>query len=148
MTMQALERIIHDGAMFEMEPTPNIPEIPGLIEKVGWEDAKDCDSIIFSTACWRKYLGTWEIKDSRLFLLAVQGIYSMKTDEPIFASWFTGTLQIYQGRRLYHLEKTFERVFEFELIVSVESGLIKHIQQTDNRNREPNPKAFDTQKRH
>jgi len=47
-----------------------------------------------STACWRGYIATWEIKDGRLYLveLSDRHTYRLEGDEPLFAEWFSGAL--------------------------------------------------------
>src|SRR4051812_9271097 len=64
-------------------------------------------SIFFSTGCWRGYIGTWEIKDGRFFLVGLRGIYKLLGKEPIFADWFTGVLKIPRGEVLHYVHGDF-----------------------------------------
>ena len=64
------------------------------------------------SACWRGYIGTWEILDGRLFLTGLseplsEGTKNMQTffpDDPVrvFAYWYSGQLCVPQGEKVVH----------------------------------------------
>ncbi|MFM2478712.1 hypothetical protein [Celerinatantimonas sp. MCCC 1A17872] len=47
-----------------------------------------------STCCWRQYIGTWQITNSRLYLVKVEGKFLIKQSAPLFADWFSGDLLV------------------------------------------------------
>jgi hypothetical protein len=61
-----------------------------------------------STACWRCYVGKWEITLDRLYLIGIRAAYKDGTevtlgslfpgyDSRVFAHWYSGVLSIPQG---------------------------------------------------
>ena len=80
--------------------------------------------VVFSTACWRGYIGTWEIKDGRLYLAGLIGRCEMIGDEPIFAEWVSGWLRIPRGEMLRYVHMGFESVYERELHLRLEGGVV------------------------
>ena len=67
-----------------------------------------------STALWRGYVGTWEIIQSRLYLIGING--RLKTDEAatlasifpdfperVFAHWYSGTIRVPEGKLLEYI---------------------------------------------
>src|SRR5215472_13884933 len=108
MTAQVHEILIIDGEKTSMAFCPKIPEghprivrlngdeIDQLRQNIGAEEEEELLrwQSLFSTACWRNYLGTWEIKDGRFYLVKLRGMYRLEGNEPVFADWFTGALRI------------------------------------------------------
>ena len=124
MTAQIHEIVIYEGEQMALASDPGIPEdhpkivldtefnqdstegltmvinpAPGVAATTVAGQTKDpkYPSILNSTACWRQYIGTWEIKDGKLYLVDIIGKYKKIGDEPIFADWFTGRLKIPMG---------------------------------------------------
>ena len=54
-------------------------------------------SYISSTACYRNYIGTWEVRDGQFFLKEVFGHYKIDGPDPLPATWFSGCLVLPQG---------------------------------------------------
>jgi tetratricopeptide (TPR) repeat protein len=101
---------------------------PGCAAFSGFEH-----SIVFSTGCGRGYIGTWEIKDGRFFLVGIRGIYELLGEEPIFADWFTGVLRIPRGEVLNYVHGDFLSVYEAEVRVSIDRGVVVKTRVVDNR---------------
>ena len=70
MTAQVSEELILEAKTTRMNFCPPIPNSPDIITKISEEEfhkaikAGEIDGIISSTACWRGYIGTWEIKEN------------------------------------------------------------------------------------
>ena len=92
--------------------------------------------IIFSTACWRQYIGTWEVKDGMFYLVSIDGRYRLSGNAPILADWFTGTIRIPQGKMLHYVHMGYGSVFERELHVRIENGKVTKSKTIDNRNKD------------
>ena len=67
MTAQLMERLIFDGVDSWMASSPPLPE--GHLRVVESESDPDQESSIYeSSACWRGYQATWEIREGRFYL--------------------------------------------------------------------------------
>ena len=102
----------------------------------------------FSTACYRRYVGTWEIKNETLYLVHLN---MMVPDEepldaelrqrlfravpcdgfPIKAHWFNGRLRIQIGRRLICSHHGWSHWFDRERVVTFVGGVVKRDREVD-----------------
>jgi hypothetical protein len=84
------------------------------------------------TACWRGYLGVWEIKNGMLYLkdlqawvdgrkVGLEAVFPGK-QPPIPATWFSGTLTVPHGK----VVKPFVPypIYEKALVIRVEKGRV------------------------
>lgn len=85
-----------------------------------------------TTACWRQYIGTWEIKSERLYLINVFGKYEYSDLEPIYADWVTHTLRVPQGKQLKYVHMGFDSVYEKDVFIRVENGEVVNIEEVSN----------------
>ncbi len=90
-------------------------------------------SVMFSTACWRGYQGTWEIRGGRFYLVGLRGRYELRGEGPVFADWFTGALRIPEGKMLQYVHMGFGSVYEREIHVRVQNGIVLESRSIDNR---------------
>jgi hypothetical protein len=135
MTAQTHENLILDrGTKTSMNFCPPLPaHHPRLIELTPDEIEKEnIDPLIFSTGCWRRYIGTWEIKDGHLYLVNIKGRYKIIGSEPIRAEWFTGVLRYPEGKLLHYVHMGFGSVYEFEVHISFEMGRLLKVSFIDN----------------
>ncbi len=138
MTAQIPERLIIEGEETKLTFCPPLPYgHPRIVEVDDAEAVRD-DPFVFSTACWRRYIGTWEIKAGRFFLVGLRGKYRMLGTEPLLADWFTGVLRIPRGKMLHYVHMGFASVYEQELHIKIENGVVVASQVIDNRG-----KSFD-----
>jgi hypothetical protein len=90
------------------------------------------------TACWRGYVGTWEIIEilgvERLYLV---GLSAHKTYEElvgisdlfpgydkVFAHWFTGELRCPQGALLNYVHGGYASTYEYDLLMDFKQGVL------------------------
>jgi len=106
MTAQAHEILILEGQKTSMACCPPLPENEPRITKSALT--------MLNSACWRGYIGTWEIKQGRLFLVGLSGNYNLGEGEPIFADWFSGEITIPEGEILNYIHGGFATVYERE----------------------------------
>lgn len=144
MSMQIRENIIFEGEeMFTASHLP-LPKEQGLVEKTELPEINS-DEVSFrervrlivknpfsSTACRRRYIGTWEIKNDKLYLLDIRGSYKIISKTPIFAKWFSGSIVITSGERL---KMALNPRYEIEKDVEIENGVVKNIKTIDNKER-------------
>lgn len=136
MTAQVGERLIYEGEELWMSSYPELPAEHPRVVYLGFDEMKigdDVPSFVFSTACWRQYVGTWELRDGRLYLNDVKGSYRMTGGEPIFAEWVSGVLRVPRGKVLSYVHMGFETVTEEDLFFSIEKGVLVKTWTVDNR---------------
>ena len=102
-----------------------------------------------STACWRRYIGRWEILLDRLYLVGLSATYEDGEavtldslfpgfEDRVFAHWYTGVINIPQGKMSQYLPLGYAGRCEFDLFLAVENGIVVETQLRDNtpKNRE------------
>jgi len=142
MTAQIHEKLIIDGKAYTMAFCPPLPpdssEIVEVESSIVRKDVKDqkLPRTIFSTACWRGYIGTWEIKDKKLYLNEIVGRYRKLGNQPLFADWFSGVLRIPSGKIIQHVHMGFGSVFEKELHIKIEKGIAIKQREIDNSSKD------------
>ncbi|EGU0150146.1 hypothetical protein JFQ72_004392 [Vibrio parahaemolyticus] len=125
MTAQVTERLIYKGEEVNLHSEPNFPlDHPEIVESVSKE------STAYSSACWRGYVGTWEIKDRRLFLNSLQGKYKLKTG-PIAADWFTGQLIIPESGQGEYFHGGWGYDYAQNKVVTIVKGVVTNIEYQD-----------------
>jgi hypothetical protein len=143
MTAQVDERLILNGENVGMSFCPDLPEgHPRVVELSDEEanqrtdatgDATYRSMILHSTACWRHYRGSWEIKDGRFYLTALEGKYRLIGSDPLFADWFTGVIRISKGKVLHYTHMGFGSICEEEIHIKIERGIVTKMRTVDNR---------------
>lgn len=117
---------------------PPLPEGHSRIFALSDEEAYKDGAIFGSTACWRGYQGAWEIRDGRFYLVNLRGRYNLHAGEPILADWFSGVLRIPQGKRLQYVHMGFGSVYEQEVHIKIEKGIVTATRIVDNRGKDHN----------
>ena len=80
-----------------------------------------------STACWRRYIATWEILDDVLYLKDINGKYKLLSDFPIIADWYSNTLKIGLGKTINsNMILAAGDIYENENHLVVERGIVTH----------------------
>ncbi len=138
MTAQFPEVLFMEGKKVSMTFCPPIPENHPRIRRLSKREAADIDPMLLSTACWRNYVGVWEIKDERLYLKGVYGVYKLEGEEPLFADWFTGVLRVPLGGLIQYVHMGFGSVYEGELHIKIENGVVMRSRTIDNRGKHLN----------
>ncbi len=131
MTAQVHEDLLLEGRRTSMTTCPPIPAEHPRIECTAAPP--------LSTACWRGYVGQWEIREGRLYLLGVEGRYRLLGEEPLFAAWVSGVLTIPAGAMLQYVHMGFASVFEQELHLEIEEGAVRRARLVDNRRQRATP---------
>ena len=101
-----------------------------------------------STACYRGYQATFELRQDSLFLTAIRiGERGDSTDfypmerlfgyqtgtDGVFAYWVNDTLTCVDGECLYYIHMGYASIYEFDINYIVRHGLVKEKQVFDNR---------------
>ena len=117
MTTQVKERIIIDGEKYPLLNALSLPEDDSIIQhKKGLIEK--------SSNCWRGYVGTWEIRDDKLYLIEFNsGMYDVLTNLPILADWITGIGKVAIGEVKASSDWDMES-YETEMHLTFENGLV------------------------
>ena len=84
MTRQALDHIVYEGIKFSLLEAPQLPtDDPRLLP---------FPEEVFSTACWRGYVAEWAVRNRRLYLAGITGVFRLADGVPIAADWYSGVL--------------------------------------------------------
>jgi hypothetical protein len=84
---------------------------------------------------WRCYVGTWEIRQDRLYLIGIdarrQDGSNLTLDhlfpgypKRVFAHWYYGTLRVPQGNKLEYVHMGYASMYESDLLIGVEAGVV------------------------
>ena len=126
MTTQVQERIIIEGERYPLINSLSLPEDESIIQ------IKRKGFIEKSSNCWRGYVGTWEIKDSKLYLIDFSsGMYDVLVNLPILADWITGIGMVATGEMIKGSSWDITR-YESEMHLTFENGLVVKTQNITN----------------
>lgn len=127
MTAQVAETLLLEGQPNRLctEPLETYFEMGGSKPKFVWE----------CTANWRSYVGTWEIRQDRLYLMAISARLPGNRDATledifpgyparVFAHWYTGRLRVTKGKRLGYVHGGYLSVYERDLFIDVQKGVV------------------------
>ena len=99
-----------------------------------------------STDCWRGYRAEWIVQNDSIFLNNIYHCYNDKVkanlnyifpnivkEQKVFASWINGELYMPQGKCIEYVHMGYESIFEQEIVLSVEKGLLKNYETYHNQ---------------
>jgi hypothetical protein len=133
-TAQVHEKLVLDGQPLTMAFCPPIPvDHPRIVELDRAQASRDAPPVINSTACWRGYIGSWEIKDGLFYLAGLQGRLRLTGIGPLLADWFSGILRVPQGKILHYVHMGFGSIYEYEEHIKIETGRVVARRRIDNR---------------
>lgn len=137
MTAQVREILYYNGEKFSLSTEPLKP----LLEIIG-EDNPFPKPKVCSTACWRGYVGTWEINEDKLFLVGLKGFPEENKElsldnlfpnqNKVLAEWFTGEIKIPQGKMLHYEHMGYMSIFEKDLFLEFNKGNLVGKREVDN----------------
>jgi len=102
----------------------------------------DINFVIFSMECWRGYIGSWEIEDNKLYLIGLEAYigdddyeevddyekvdlgYVFPDQKKVFADWFTGTIEIPNGKLLKREYDGYQSTFKADLFLEFKEGFL------------------------
>ncbi|HGM7098331.1 TPA: hypothetical protein ACKQAS_002999 [Stenotrophomonas maltophilia] len=129
MTAQAHEFLYIDGEKRTMMSCPDFP-----VGSLGiTEESEPGDGVWNTTACWRKYVGTWVLEDGDLYLKKIEGRYRLNEPGLLFAHWFSGTLIVPDGELLEYVHMGFGSQYEREIHITISEGSVTDTSIIDNR---------------
>ena len=127
MTAQLKERLIILGKEYGMATEPLAVYLQELQAKP--------KLILFSTACWRGYIGSWELLNNKLYLVDFSGKinddnkivdvgldYLFPGRERVFAKWFSGTIRVPHGKVTNYIHAGYLTEYEAEFLLEFKEG--------------------------
>jgi hypothetical protein len=152
MTAQITENLRYMGRTRAMctEPLEQYIELVHGVDRSGTPRSpyRDMDTC---TALWRGYVGNWVICQGRLYLVGLfrpswgepvnllhrrrldMGLLFPGFEKRVFAHWYSGTLRVRDGQMLNYRHMGYMSVFERELLIEVERGVVTGTRIKDNR---------------
>ena len=125
MTIQARDRLSHNGKKTTIATEPLKPYL---------ETRSDVSFIFKSTALVRGYIGTWKIKNKKLFLVTLVGFienndkvdlkYLFPNKTEVFADWFSGDIRIPEGDLLQKINIGYASVFTRDRLLNFNKGIL------------------------
>ncbi len=124
MTTQAGEILSYNGEKTTIATEPLKPYL---------ETRSDINFIFKSTALVRGYIGTWKIKNKKLYLISLIGFiennekvdlnYLFPNKKEVFADWFSGQIRIPEGNLLKEINLGYASVFERDRALNFNKGI-------------------------
>ena len=95
------------------------------------------------TACWRGYIGTWTVKENKLFLIDLKGNlkdrkesvnlnYLFPDQEEVFAAWYSGTVRIIDGELIAYRYAGYDSIYEYDLFLTFDKGVLIKSKRVNN----------------
>ena len=140
-TAQLSDLLIVKGKEFALNTNP----LEAELQKKQWTPPEDA---LISTANWRGYLATWEIKDGKLFLKDVTIAVGDPKEErgvtnksitgdlypgaaEVFADWYTGALIVPDGEMTRYVHMGYGSSFDHYQVFRVQAGkVVEHLSMT------------------
>ncbi len=95
-----------------------------------------------STACWRGYIGYWELSNDSLFLVELQGdstkidlsliFKDRETNKKIHADWYSSSLLNPYGKLIHYEHMGYGSIYEYEMKFEFTKGILTDIVHFDN----------------
>ena len=125
MTIQAGDILSYNGEKTTIATEPLKPYL---------ETRSDVSFIFKSTALVRGYIGTWKIKNKKLYLVTLVGFiennekvdlkYLFPNKTEVFADWFSGDIRIPEGDLLQNINIGYASVFARDRVLNFNKGLL------------------------
>lgn len=125
MTAQVSEELIYKGERLSLCSNPLSPFLAN----------NHFDFQSTSTACWRGYVGYWQIENDRLYLKRISGYLkngqraNLETLFPgfpdgVFAHWYSGELRCPRGKLLKYVHGGYASQYEEDIFILIKKGVV------------------------
>jgi hypothetical protein len=124
MTTQIPEQISYEGIALDLLEVPELPiGHPRLIE-LDRDTVIEQSWVFDSSACWRRYVGSWSVRQGVLYLTEVEGTYGLLPGPDIPATWFSGTLRMPTGGVVSYVDGLYLPKYSSEFFANVARGVV------------------------
>lgn len=146
MTAQISEILHYEGKTYHLATEPLQP----LLDLLGDDIYKLSDEVDESeagkggicSACWRGYIGTWEITDDKLYIIGIKSypgenkVFTMKHlfqgKEKVLARWYSGEIRIPYRKMLQYEHMGYMSIYEKDLFLEFRDGVMVCKREVDN----------------
>lgn len=145
MTAQIRDKILYKGNQYYLANEPLRPYLEAM--EISYPGT--------STADYRGYVASWEVRDEKLYLieLLIPGFTPemgregdlFQGEERTFSEWFTGKLRIPHGELLEYVHNGYGSLYEKELFLRFLNGELIGESEKDNRSEFDERIALDKQ---
>ena len=104
-----------------------------------------------STACWRGYIATWKIIDSKLYLIELDATtenyakrdvnFLFPGQQKVFAEWFSGTIEALGGGLIEYHHQGYHSKYKYSYVHTFENGILVKNEIVDNETKELNKES-------
>ena len=143
MTAQVREILHHNGEQHSMSSLP----LSRYMQQQGQPIRFD----LSHTACHRCYVGTWAVREDRLYLVEIEARIGRRDvtlkdifprhPDAVFAHWYSGTARCPQGKRLQYVHQGFRSVYQDDLFLTFRQGVLVGEHRVQNGPIETTPQA-------
>ncbi|WP_077152936.1 hypothetical protein [Bacteroides bouchesdurhonensis] len=150
MTAQCRERLIYNGEEYYLATEPLASYLIKHYIRF----------IAPHTACWRGYIGSWLIEDNKLYLVDLkanisEGNKKFGADKEVgldflfpgqtkvFANWYSEVIRIPHGKMMKYVHQGYASLYEKELFLRFESGILVSYREEDNTHFYANKKRME-----
>lgn len=135
MTAQVRDILTYNGKTYHLATEP----LEQLFEIMG--DDKPILTTA-NTACWRGYVGKWQVENDQLYLVDFKGygknqvkvgmdyIFPGKTN--VLAEWYSGEIKIPHGELLHYEHQGYMSIYEKDLFLEFKKGILVSTREVDN----------------
>jgi hypothetical protein len=143
-TAQYGDKLRIDGKTYEIFTNPLTSYLEGNPDKLP-------KSNVVSTALWRGYVATWEVKNQALLLVNVEILQPVKKpgesgsstefgsvmeqmfpgEKEVPARWFSGNIIVPDGKLVHYVHMGYGSTFEKYIVLRVEKGAVTRQWKTD-----------------
>ena len=138
-TAQAADRIIYNGKTYRLFTNP----LESYFEK--YPDKRPAGEV-WSTALWRGYIATFEIKDNQLYIKKIEVEVFLDTidykriwknvlnevfpnQELVKIDWFTGLLVLPYGKLVNYVHMGYGSTYKHYILLEIDKGVLKQQKQ-------------------
>lgn len=140
-TAQASDLLIVEGVELALNTNP----LETQLEQKQWKPPEEA---LISSANWRGYIATWEVKEDKLFLREVTILVRDPKNEreyvrkpitsdlypgasEVFAEWYTGALIVPDGKMIRYVHMGYGSSYDHYQIFRVHAGeVVEHLSMT------------------
>ncbi|WP_395007930.1 hypothetical protein [Undibacterium sp.] len=131
-------RIVFEGQRLSMvDREPELKAHPRIVRLSDAEMSASANG--YPLSGWSSYEGCWVVKNDRLFLTGIRGVYKLIGDEPLFAHWYSGTLRMPTGPLVEYSVMTKLARFASEHYAEFQAGIVVNTWDQDDEWARPLP---------
>jgi hypothetical protein len=107
------------------QPLSTLPKNHKYVKRLSREIARKWEpDLMFMTCFFRGYQAHWAIRNDRLFLVEVHGLYELCVSSEVPATWFSGHIIIHEGEPKTYGYDHSDDEYDSAWIIEIKSGKV------------------------